>query len=120
MNKSQEEKHKGGFCMETASRSPFETIASLAQTQMMSLGSELERQAVTLKERPAIIFEERTVTFEELNALANRYANHFKSLGLQKGDVVALLMENRPEFLIAASGLSKLGVIVSLINNGVR
>ncbi|NLW92654.1 MAG: long-chain-acyl-CoA synthetase [Syntrophomonadaceae bacterium] len=106
--------------METASRSPFETIASLAQTQMMSLGSELERQAVTLKERPAIIFEERTVTFEELNALANRYANHFKSLGLQKGDVVALLMENRPEFLIAASGLSKLGVIVSLINNGVR
>ncbi len=29
-------------------------------------------------------------------------------------------MENRPEYLIAGSGLSKLGVIVSLVNNGVR
>lgn len=106
--------------METVHRNPFETIASLAQTQIMSLGSELERQAAALPDHPAIIFEDRTVTFGELNAQANRYANYFSSLGLKKGDVAALLMENRPEFLIAASGLSKLGVIVSLINNGVR
>lgn len=103
-----------------AVRNPFETIASLAQTQIMSLGSELEYQAKTLQDHPALIFEDRIITFGELNNLANRYANYFGSLGLQKGDVVALLMENRPEFLIAASGLSKLGVIVSLINNGVR
>lgn len=101
-------------------RNPFETITSLAQTQTMSLGSELEYQAEALKDHPAIIFEDRAITFGELNALANRYAGYFGSLGLKKGDVVALLMENRPEFLIAASGLSKLGVIVSLINNGVR
>lgn len=106
--------------METVRKSPIETIASLAQPQLMSLGSELERQAVALRDHPAIIFEDRTITFGELNALANRYANHFRSLGLNKGDVAAILMENRPEFLIAASGLSKLGVIVSLINNGVR
>lgn len=104
----------------TSTRNPFETIASLAQTQMMSLGSELEYQAEALKDHAAIIFEERTISFAELNALANRYADYFRSMGLQKGDVVGVLMENRPEFLIAASGLSKLGVIVSLINNGVR
>lgn len=103
-----------------AKRNPLETIASLAQTQMMSLGSELEYQAEVLKDHPIIIFEDRTITFGELNALANRYANYFNSLDLKKGDVVAILMENRPEFLIAATGLSKLGVIVSLINNGVR
>ena len=103
-----------------AKRNPLETIASLAQTQMMSLGSELEYQAEALKDHPIIIFEDRTITFGELNALANRYANYFNSLDLKKGDVVAILMENRPEFLIAATGLSKLGVIVSLINNGVR
>lgn len=101
-------------------RSPFETITNLGQTQTMSLGSELEYQAETQQDHPALIFEERTITFGELNALANRYANYFGSLGLKKGDVVALLMENRPEFLIASTGLSKLGVIVSLINNGVR
>ena len=101
-------------------RNPFETISSLAQTQFMSLGSELEYQAAVRKDHPALIFEDRTITFGELNAQANRYANYFSTLGLKKGDVAALLMENRPEFLIAASGLSKLGVIVSLINNGVR
>jgi len=111
---------EGLFIMESVRKNPFETIASLAQTQVMSLGSELEYQAETLPDHPAIIFEDRVVTFGELNRLANRYANYFGSLGLKKGDVVALLMENRPEFLIAASGLSKLGVIVSLINNGVR
>ncbi len=101
-------------------RNPFETISSLAQTQVMSLGSELEHQAVALKDSPALIFEDRVITFSELNAQANRYANYFNTLGLKKGDVIALLMENRPEYLIAATGLSKLGVIVSLINNGVR
>ena len=103
-----------------ATRNPLETIAKLAQTQMISLGSELEYQAEALKEHPIIIFEDRAITFGEFNTLANRYANYFGSLGLEKGDVVGILMENRPEFLIAASGLSKLGVIVSLINNGVR
>ena len=92
-------------------KSPFETISSLAQTQTMSLGSELEYQAVALPDSPALIFEDRTITFGELNALANRYANYFNTLGLKKGDVAAILMENRPEFLIAATGLSKLGEI---------
>jgi citronellyl-CoA synthetase len=67
-----------------------------------------------------LIFEDRIITYGEFNRLANRYANYFASQGFVKGDVIALLMENRPEFLIAAAGLSKLGVIVSLINNGVR
>ncbi|HWQ74311.1 MAG TPA: long-chain-acyl-CoA synthetase [Syntrophomonas sp.] len=108
--------------METTApdRNPIQVLASLGQTQMISLGSELEYQAATRPDHPILIFEERVITYREFNALANRYANHFAALGLQKGDVVALLMENRPEFLIAASGLSKLGVIVSLVNNGVR
>jgi acyl-CoA synthetase (AMP-forming)/AMP-acid ligase II len=101
-------------------RNPLETITSLAQTQMISLGSELEYQASVQPDHPALIFEDRIITYDELNSQANRYANYFASLGLQKGDVAALLMENRPEFLICATGLSKLGVIVSLINNGVR
>lgn len=104
----------------TPTRNPLETIARLASPQQMSLGSELEYQAGLQPQHPAIIFEGRVITYGELNAQANRYAHYFAAQGLQKGDVVALLMENRPEFLIAATGLSKLGVIVSLINNGVR
>ncbi|NLJ71764.1 MAG: long-chain-acyl-CoA synthetase [Syntrophomonadaceae bacterium] len=96
------------------------TIMSLRETQHMSLGSELELQASIRPNHPAIIWEDSIITYGELNRLSNQYANYFIAEGFVKGDVVALLMENRPEFLIAATGLSKIGVIVSLINNGVR
>lgn len=65
--------------MESVRKNPFETITSLAQTQIMSLGSELEYQAEALRDHPAIIFEDRIVTFGELNSQANRYANYFGS-----------------------------------------
>lgn len=98
----------------------LQTILSLRETQHLSLGLEIERQAAVQPEHPAIIFEENTISYGEFNSQANRYANYFANTGFKKGDVVALLMENRPEFLMAATGLSKIGVIISLINNGVR
>lgn len=47
-------------------------------------------------------------------------ANVFKSHGYKKGDVVALFMENKPEFVATWLGLTKLGVIVPLINTNQR
>ena len=44
-------------------------------------------------------------------------ANYFLSLGYQKGDTVALLMENRPEYVSTWLGLAKIGVITALINH---
>ncbi len=106
--------------MSTTERNHLGTILSLKETQTMSLGSELELQAATQPDHPALIWEGKVITYAELNRLSNQYANFFYAQGFRKGDVVGLLMENRPEFLIAATGLSKLGIIVSLINNGVR
>jgi acyl-CoA synthetase (AMP-forming)/AMP-acid ligase II len=98
----------------------LDTILSLKQVQKISLGTELEKHANEQPEHPAIIDGERIITYKQLNVLANRYANFFSEQGFNKGDVVALMMENRPEYLIAIIGLSKLGVIASLINIGVR
>lgn len=47
---------------------------------------------------------------------ANKIANRFRKQGLKKGDVVALIMENRPEYIGIWYGLSKLGVITACIN----
>jgi fatty-acyl-CoA synthase len=68
-------------------------------------------------DRIAVRFEERTLTYRELDAAANRHARWARSLGLAQGDVVALLMENRPEFLTAWLGHAKLGVVTALINS---
>lgn len=85
-----------------------------------SLGLELERLAREKSDHPAILWQEQVFNYEDFNRRANRYAHCFKSLGFNKGDVVALLMDNCPEFLIAVSGMAKVGIITALINTGVR
>jgi len=46
------------------------------------------------------------------NLVANWAANE----GLVQGDVVGLIMDNRPEYVISWLGLAKIGVVTSLIN----
>ena len=60
--------------------------------------------------------ERRSVTFREFDAMANRFAHWAKSRGLRKGDVIALMMTNRVEYLAAWIGFSKVGVAAALIN----
>jgi fatty-acyl-CoA synthase len=68
----------------------------------------------------AIYFEDKTYTYADYDRAANRYARWAQSQGLKKGDVVALLMENRPEFLFAWTGLVKIGVVAALINTNLK
>ncbi len=63
-----------------------------------------------------MLHEDRIVTYAELDAGANRFARWAHAQGLRKGDVVSLLMENRPEYLMAWIGLIKNGCIAALIN----
>lgn len=58
----------------------------------------------------------REVTYGELDAHANRVAHWAIAQQLGKGDVVALLMHNRPEFVGTWLGLAKVGVVTALIN----
>ncbi len=95
-------------------------VLTLKKPKKISLGSVLEKQVRKRPGQAAILFEDRVISYREFNETANRYAHLFQQQGFKKGDVVALLMENRPEYLIAVAGLAKLGIIVSLVNNGVR
>jgi fatty-acyl-CoA synthase len=69
---------------------------------------------------PALLYLDTTVTYAELDAGANRYARWAMGQGVKRGDAVALLMENRPEYLFAWLGLMKLGAIAALINTNLR
>lgn len=51
----------------------------------------------------------------------NKMANLFsKTFRLTRGDCIALMMENRPEYVGIWYGLSKLGVTTALINTNLR
>lgn len=54
--------------------------------------------------------------YGDLETLTNRYANGFAELGVVKGDRVAVMMRNRPEYLWVLWGLGKIGAIPVTIN----
>lgn len=93
---------------------------SLKNKKDMSLGSVLEKQAAKYKDKPLILFEDRVISYTLFNETANRYSHLFQKRGFIKGDTVAVLMDNRPEFLIVHAGLSKIGVIPALVNSNIK
>lgn len=64
----------------------------------------------------ALYYENQKFTYEQLNEWANQISHHFLSLGAKKGDVIAVMIENRPEFLATVIGLAKIGVVAALVN----
>ncbi len=69
---------------------------------------------------PALYYLEQVMTYGALEARANAYANWALSLSLKQGDCVALLMENRPDFICAWLGMFKAGLCVAMINTNQR
>ncbi len=67
-------------------------------------------------ERPALISDAGTLRWHELDAAANRVADWARQQGLGRGDVVALSMENRPEYLVSWLGLARIGAVTALLN----
>jgi long-chain acyl-CoA synthetase len=62
--------------------------------------------------RPAIQFLGRTIRYRELDGEVNRLANALRSLGVEKGTRVMLLMPNCPQFIIAYYAVLKAGGVV--------
>ena len=97
-----------------------QAIENLSSTEEISMGQVIEKWAHVNGKKPAILYEAESISYTELNERANQYANYFLQLGFAKGDVVALLMNNHPEYISILIGLSKIGVIPALIHTGIR
>ena len=78
---------------------------------------DIEEAVSHWRERPALQFEGKTLTYGEFDALANRYAHWAASRGLRRGSTVAILLPNRLDYVAAWYGLTKIGVASALINN---
>ncbi len=76
----------------------------------------IEEQAAARAKHPFVVFEGRTVTYDDYNRAANRVAHWAIANGIGRGARVALLMHNRPEFLETWAGLTKVGATTALIN----
>ena len=62
--------------------------------------------------------ESRQLTYLELRDEVSRCANALKSLGVEKGDVVALYMQNLPEAFVVAHACNRIGAIHTILFSG--
>ncbi len=70
--------------------------------------------------RDFFYFKDQTFGYEDLDQESDRVAAGLQSLGIGKGDKVAIMMNNRPEFLFLWFGLCKLGAVEVPINTAHR
>ncbi|MRR37636.1 AMP-dependent synthetase, partial [bacterium] len=82
----------------------------------------LEEQAARLKDKPFLhlVYQDRSVTYAEMDLNANRIANYFLSMGAGPGEGVATLMNNSPQFLDVFIGIQKIGMYVNTVNTSLR
>lgn len=81
-----------------------------------SVGKILSKRASLSPERIAIYFEDKPMSYRALNQETNRVAALFQSLGLKKGDRVAVDLLNCPEFIACYMAAAKLGLIFVPLN----
>jgi solute carrier family 27 fatty acid transporter 1/4 len=67
-------------------------------------------------DKVAIYYKDEKWTFKQLDDFSNQVANCFINLGYRPYDELALLMDNRPEFIGIWLGLVKTGIIPAFIN----
>ncbi|PXX68823.1 fatty-acyl-CoA synthase [Nocardia tenerifensis] len=85
-----------------------------------SVGLHFQRAAHRHPDRPFLRFEGASYTYGEANAEVNRYASVLATRGVRRGEVVGVLMTNRPETLFTVLASVKLGATVGLLNHHQR
>jgi|BEDMetMinimDraft_2_1075160.scaffolds.fasta_scaffold00377_5 long-chain acyl-CoA synthetase len=83
---------------------------------------ELAAWAAKTPDRPAVIFPQsgRMKTFRDLDEEANRLAQAFIARGLAAGDMIAVLLENRPEIFTIAWAARRAGLYYAMLNTHLR
>jgi fatty-acyl-CoA synthase len=88
----------------------------IAKTPTRIFPTLIEDAAARYGDKPALISDIETLTYRELDRRANQYARWALAQGLGRGEVVCLLMPNRPEYLAIWLGITRAGGAVALLN----
>ena len=81
-----------------------------------TLGDILTRTTARSPEKLAFIFQERQVTYQQLEDLVNQTAQGFRTAGIQKGSRLAILSKNSLDYVIVTFAAARLGAVLIPIN----
>ena len=83
---------------------------------VLTVGDLLRVQAMRIPNAPAITESDRTLSYDALNMRVNRLANTLGTLGVVRGARVAILSENRTEYVELEFACAKIGAIACALN----
>tara|TARA_E500000178_G_C17021567_1_gene755880 strand:+ start:1136 stop:2662 length:1527 start_codon:yes stop_codon:yes gene_type:complete len=66
--------------------------------------------------KEALIFENHSFTYNEVNSLVENLASNLKSLGIKEKDVITLYASNSWEWIISYFGIARVGAVINPVN----
>ncbi|MFJ4921473.1 AMP-binding protein [Streptomyces sp. NPDC088725] len=91
-----------------AQRAPIDPPASVVHAFRASAGR--------VPDHPALAYSDARLSYRETDELSDSVAGHLAARGLERGDRVAIMLQNSPHFVLAALGAWKAGAIVVPLN----
>ncbi|MHB8917577.1 MAG: class I adenylate-forming enzyme family protein [Desulfocucumaceae bacterium] len=82
----------------------------------MNLSKMIETNSKRIPGWPAVISEDRQLTWAEFNLRVSRIGSALRRLGVKKGDRVAIYLPNSPEYLIAYFAVARVGAVAVPFN----
>jgi len=90
--------------------------ADIDPSQYASLVQLMEQAFRDYADRTAYSFMGKDISYAETNALSRQLAAYLQGLGLERGDRVALMMPNVPQYPIAVAAVLRAGFVVVNVN----
>jgi len=78
----------------------------------MLTGDMLRRSAARFPAKPAVIWQDRQLTYQELDTAANRLANALLQAGVVKGEKIGIVCRNRIEYAVVFFGVARTGAVL--------
>jgi len=82
----------------------------------MNLVSQVRHQVTLQPKKTAYYFQGKDVSYEEFEQIVGQFAQGLQDLGIQKGDHVALLLGNIPQYLISLYAVMRIGATAIPVN----
>src|SRR5690349_4645862 len=95
---------------------PAGVPAQIDVTLYPSLVALMEESFTKYRNLAAYIFMGRTITFGQVDDASRAFAAYLQSLGMDKGDRVAIMLPNVPQYPVAVAAILRAGYVVVNVN----
>jgi long-chain acyl-CoA synthetase len=95
---------------------PAGVPAEIDVAQYRSLVELMQESFTRYRDLPAYKFMGKSIAFGQIDDLSRAFAAYLQSLGLEKGDRVAVMMPNVPQYPVAVAGILRAGCVVVNVN----